>query len=336
MFNSSRPIALTRLGIRSAGLAFFMGALAAGVATPTLMPQAFADATVSPYTYKDTRDLVSMVEDAAALLEAKGEDAFREFDVEGSRWRSGDRYLFVYRDDGTSVFHPISTDMIGSNMLGLKDIDGKPIIQEIVDIAKAPAPNASGWVFYHWQDNTQLSPLWKGSYVRKAVAPDGKVYLVGSGLYAIKIERSFVQDRVDLACDELIKLGKDAAFAEFKDPASPFVFLGNYISVLNDKGETLVDPAFPNRAGRNLMDFKDAVGFQPVKELMNRLETADTAWVQFLWPKPGEVMPSRKLIYGRKIQVGGETLIVGSDFFIATPIWMKVENSETWQQNQPG
>ena len=77
MFNSSRPIALTRLGIRSAALAFFMGALAAGVATPVLMPQAFAGAPASPYTYKDTRDLVSMVEDAAALLEAKGEDAFR-------------------------------------------------------------------------------------------------------------------------------------------------------------------------------------------------------------------------------------------------------------------
>jgi hypothetical protein len=38
----------------------------------------------------------------------------------------------------------------------------------------------------------------------------------------------------------------------------------------------------------------------------------------------------------RKINVNGETMIVGSDFFIATPIWMKAERTGTWQRNQPG
>lgn len=297
---------------------------------------AFAADKADAYAYMDTRKLISLVEDAAALIESQGTEAFKQFNVPGSRWLTGDTYVFVYSDDGVAVFHPISPEMTGVNVIGLKDIDGKPIIQEIVDIAKSPAPDASDWVFYHWQDKAELSPLWKGSYVRKAVTPDGKVYLVGSGLYNIKIERSFVQERVDAACDMLLRAGKDAAFQQFKDPASPFVFLGNYITVLNSKGETLVDPAFPNRAGRNLADLKDAVDFQPIKELMKRLETADSAWVQFLWPKPGAVMPSRKLIYARKIQVGGETLIVGSDFFVATPIWMKVESTETWRQNLPG
>ena len=35
-------------------------------------------------------------------------------------------------------------------------------------------------------------------------------------------------------------------------------------------------------------------------------------------------MPSRKLAYLRKVEVNGETLIVGADFFQATPIWMKL------------
>lgn len=303
---------------------------------PTLVAYASAEETASPYSYQDTRNLVSLVDDAAQLIETQGEDAFKQFGVIGSRWFNGDKYIFVYGDDGTAVFHPVSTDMTGVNVIGLKDIDGKPIIQEVVDIARSPNPEASGWVFYHWQDKTQLSPQWKGSYVRKAVAPDGKVYAVGSGLYNIKTEREFVKERVDRACDLLLTKGKDEAFKQFQDLSTPFSFLGNYISVLNTDGDTLVDPAFPNRAGRNLLGFKDAVGFEPVKELMRRLKTADSAWVQFLWPKPGSVVPSRKLIYARKIQVGGETLIVGSDFFIATPIWMKVENSETWQQNRPG
>ena len=47
------------------------------------------------------------------------------------------------------------------------------------------------------------------------------------------------------------------------------------------------------------------------------------AWVQYLWLKPGSPTPQRKLCYARKLTVGDETLIVGSDFFVATPIWMR-------------
>jgi len=106
--------------------------------------------------------------------------------------------------------------------------------------------------------------------------------------------------------------------------------------VLSDKGETLVDPAFPTLSGRDLLNFKDAVGFQPIKALLAKLQAADKALVQFLWPKPGNVVPSRKLVYARKVNVNGETMIVGSDFFIATPIWMKAEREATWQRNPPG
>jgi hypothetical protein len=60
-----------------------------------------------------------------------------------------------------------------------------------------------------------------------------------------------------------------------------------------------------------------------MKELIAKLKSRDEAWVQYLWPKPGAAMPSRKLMYVRKVRIGGETLLVGSDFFLASPIWMK-------------
>jgi len=47
------------------------------------------------------------------------------------------------------------------------------------------------------------------------------------------------------------------------------------------------------------------------------------------------VVTSRKLVHVRKVDVGGETLVVGSDFFVATPIWMKVED-RAWPRNPPG
>jgi hypothetical protein len=41
-------------------------------------------------------------------------------------------------------------------------------------------------------------------------------------------------------------------------------------------------------------------------------------------------------LYARKLTVDGETLIVGSDFFLATPIWMRVEQDPAWPRNLRG
>jgi cytochrome c len=179
-------------------------------------------------------------------------------------------------------------------------------------------------VFYLWEDRAQLTPSWKAAYVRKVVTPEHKTYVVGSGSYSIKVEKAFVEERVKRAARYLQDNGKEAAFKRLHSRASSFFFLDSYIFVLNEQGETLVDPAYPNRTGRTVVDFQDAVGFFAFKSALKKLEHTDEAWVQYLWPKPGSSAPSRKLIYVRKVKVGGEVFIVGSDFFLATPIWLRV------------
>ena len=69
---------------------------------------------------------------------------------------------------------------------------------------------------------------------------------------------------------------------------------------------------------------------------IEKLSASDEAWVQYVWQKPNESLPSRKLIYARKVTVGDRVLIVGSDFYLATPIWMKVEDRRSWQNVPPG
>jgi signal transduction histidine kinase len=153
--------------------------------------------------------------------------------------------------------------------------------------------------------------------------PDGKIYVIGSGIADIKIERRFIEERVRMACEQLQAKGKEAAFREFRDRGSRFVFLDTYIFVLDARGRTVVDPAFPTQAGRDLSEFQDAVGRYAFREMLQKLQRVDEAWVQYLWPKPGSSLPSRKLVYVRKLKVGGETFIVGSDCFLATPVWMR-------------
>jgi hypothetical protein len=72
-----------------------------------------------------------------------------------------------------------------------------------------------------------------------------------------------------------------------------------------------------------MSNFRDAVGRPVVREVIEQLKTSDSAWIQFLWPRPGETVLSRKMMYVRKVHAGSEPLLVGSDFFVATPIWMR-------------
>ena len=115
---------------------------------------------------------MSLVEDAAALIERDGDKAFEQFGQPSSRWLNQDYYLFVYALDGTCVFHPVTPELIGKNVMSLRDMNGKPIIRQITDVGTKAESDASGWVFYLWQDQTQLTPSWKSAYVRKVVGAE--------------------------------------------------------------------------------------------------------------------------------------------------------------------
>ena len=317
--------------IRSGDRAVWRYALQTAIATPLVaawlavsMNSGNCKDLLAKYTYKDTQYLVSLVEDAARLMETMGDKAFDQFAQKNSRWLNSDYYLFAYTLEGSTAFHPVRPEMVGQNVMDLKDMNGKPIIRQITNIGRRPADDASGWVFYLWEDQTQITPSWKAAYIRKVVTPDRKTYVIGSGSYSIKVEKAFVEERVKRASRLLQSVGKAEAFKRFHSRASPFFFLDSYIFVLNEQGETLVDPAYPNMTGRAVVEFQDAVGFFAFKTALKKLEQNEESWVQYLWPKPGNSAPSRKLIYVRKVKVGGEVFIVGSDFYLATPIWLRV------------
>lgn len=276
-----------------------------------------------PYQYEKTIDLVAMVNDAARLVAKQGEKAFARFAKPGSRWFNGGIYLFVFDAKGKCLFHPVAPGLVGQNLLDLHDFDGKPVIARMVALARDPAPDASGWFFYLWEDGTQFFPIWKSAYVRKVIAPSGAVWVIGAGLYNLRVEREFVRERVDAAARLVAQKGRTAAFRAFLDLASPFVFLNTYIFVLDMQGRTLVDPAFPTHVGRSLLGFKDAVGKPIVKEMLARMRKVDAAWVQYKWPKPATHVLGRKVAYIRKVQTPEGPVIVGADCFLASPVWMK-------------
>src|SRR5262249_16885070 len=130
--------------------------LVASIAWPTSIGVVAAAERLSLYAYNDTKALVSLVEEAAALIEHDGEESFKQFGVKDSRWFNEDSYVFVYSLDGICAFHPITPELVGKNVMALRDLNGKPIIREITEVGRKPEDDASGWVFYLWQDRIQL------------------------------------------------------------------------------------------------------------------------------------------------------------------------------------
>jgi hypothetical protein len=303
---------------------FFYYSLSCGILCASGTKDATGGDKLSCYMYEDTKQLVMLVEDAASMIEKNGEAAFEDFGEKDSKWLNDKFYLFVYDFSGTCLFHPIEPDLVGQNLTQFKDINGRPVVEMITEIGSIPRSDASGWVFYLWEPPWRSFPRWKSSYVRKAIAPDGKVYLVGSGLYNMKIEKMFIQTSVDRAADEILARGQEVVFKELKEQSCPLHILGCYITVLDEKGDMVVDASFPGLGKkRNFMSFRDYTGRNIAEAIMNGLKDKDRLWLLYIWPKENANRVSRYLLYVRKIKVGTEVFYVTSDFAVATPVWMK-------------
>lgn len=280
---------------------------------------------LSSYMYADTKQLVTLVEDAASLIEQKGEAAFNDFSIKDSRWLNDKYYIFVYDTSGKCVFHPIEPALVGQNLMQFKDMNARPAIELILEVGKKPQPDASGWAFYLWEEESHATvPSWKSSYIRKVTAPDGIVYLVGSGLYDMKIEKIFIQNCVDAAVELVLTKGKDAAFADLRSYSSPLNILGSYVVVIDANGDVVVDPSFPGFVKkRNMMDFCDKAGKYAIRDAIEALKKTDRIWLLYIWTKGNSSQIERRLLYIRKINAGNEVFYIYSDYAPATPVWMK-------------
>ncbi|MGZ8568295.1 MAG: cache domain-containing protein [Bacteroidia bacterium] len=265
------------------------------------------------YEFEDTRKLVALVKDAAEMVSKNGESAFSDFRVPNSRWRKGETYIFVLDTLGNMIVHE-DKEMEGKNQINLKDINGKPIIQGLIRVTTIPG-KPEGWYHYQWPVPGGLLPRWKSSYVRLVKAPTGKSYIVGSGAYNDRMEREFVVDMVKDAVAEIEKNGKKS-FKILHDHTERFLAKNAYIFVITMDGIEIVNPAFPSIEGRNNIDIKDPQGKYLTREIIKTVQTKGSGWVDYMWPKPGESVPSQKSAYVMKAMLDGKPVAVGCGIYL--------------------
>jgi two-component system NarL family sensor kinase len=97
-----------------------------------------------------------------------------------------DGYFFVYDLQGRVLMHSRQPELIGQDLWGLRDPQGRPTIQQLIQQAKA----GGGYVEYLWRkpSSSQLAP--KLGYV---VAVPEWGWMLGTGLYLDGIEATMAE-----------------------------------------------------------------------------------------------------------------------------------------------
>ena len=120
----------------------------------TVSSAALADERATPDEAK------AMAVKAAEYVKAAGPDAaYKAFTEKASGWVDRDLYVFVVRHDGVTLAHGGNAVLVGKNLSNLKDVDGKPFIQDIIGVKD------EGWVDYKWKNSQTQAVEQKTSYV---------------------------------------------------------------------------------------------------------------------------------------------------------------------------
>ena len=265
--------------------------------------------------YPETKQVLSIVNEASQVVAQKGEAAFAEFRKKGSKWLHDDTYVFVIDTQGNVILNPARPELEGKNQFNLKDAVGKPFIKWFIKEVTDYPGKAQGWSHYVWFKPGQEIASWKTSFIKYVKAPSGKGYIVGSGLYEMRPEKAFVVDIVDEAAYLVSKEGRDA-FAILRDKRGEFNYLTTYVFVVDSKGIDLVNPAFPQHEGKNVLALKDSKGRFFIKDMIAMLAVRDSGWITYSWPKPRTTQPSDKETYVKKVKNGNDVFYIGSGIYL--------------------
>jgi signal transduction histidine kinase len=135
----------------------------------------FMSFTGQLYAAATADEAKAMVGKSAAFMKANGKDkAFKEF-TEGTQFKKDDLYVFVIDMKGMTLAHGGNPKLVGKDMSGLKDADGKFFIKDMIDGATA---KGSGWSDYKWTNPVTKKIDPKSTYFQKV-----DDVILGCGIY---------------------------------------------------------------------------------------------------------------------------------------------------------
>lgn len=112
-------------------------------------------------------ECMAKCKEAAQLIKEKGMEAsFKELQNKDGKFVWKDTYVFVMDFDGTHRTHPLRPELVGKNVMGFKDSNGKLVVKEFIEVAKT---KGEGWVEYMYPKPAELKKPEKERILSKKV-----------------------------------------------------------------------------------------------------------------------------------------------------------------------
>jgi len=106
-----------------------------------------------------------LLDKAVALIKAEGDKAYPKLQDKNGAYVVKDLYVYVFTADNATVkVHPHAPGMIGKSWKTLKDANGVPFVQKIIDES---AKSGKGTVDYSWSDPKTKKVESKSAYFEK-------------------------------------------------------------------------------------------------------------------------------------------------------------------------
>jgi cytochrome c len=229
------------------------------------------------------------------LQEQPPEKAYAAFNNQKGRFVEGDLYVFVF-DLETGIMHAHGgrpEGLVGMNVLDLRDASGKPLIREMVEVART---KGSGNVEYMWL-NYRINHLeTKNSFIQRVGNN-----VVGVGYYVPRGAPEEARDLLNRSVNALRADPKEA-LAAFNSPASRFTHYDLYVFVVGiDDGKFYAMGANPGLVGMDVKDLKDAAGKPIIRDMTAIVKEKGSGDYEYVWRNPANNRVERKHSYIERV-----------------------------------
>jgi len=271
----------------------------------------YRDLDLTVYEYRDTKELVKFVYDAALRLERDGLKSLDYFRNNRDLFKTRDHYLYIYHMDGTNIYHAGMEQLEGKDMGAVLDKNGKNITQ-LIQHALKDKNNPHSWVHYSWWEPGKFYPVPKSSCHFQVKTPDGEELFVGAGADYPHEEKEFIRIVVDGAAQLVEQQGR-AAFARISSPTSQYSYRDVRVFAFQPDGTILISPVLGDDFSRiRLLECTDEVGHKPFAKAMKTLGSKDRVWEVFMAKNRYQRGLVKKCLYMRKATMAGETVYVAA------------------------
>lgn len=261
--------------------------------------------------------LNSFVNNASEFAKKVGMDAASaSFNNLSGPFTSGDRYIFAYDMNGTTLALPYQTGIVGENRMDLIDTNGLFIMSALIDAAEK-----GGQMMYYIYPNPakEYQKQLKLAYVK----PVDSHWFVGSGIYLPWVMAELNQtdinnliDRVKNARRHCEEVGKEKAIIDFNDLNQTYAQKAEYIFSYDYNGTTLSLPYQSELIGTNRLNYKDIYGVQAISQEI-AVAKRGGGFVYLVYYNPDSDKNELKLCY---MLPAGDDWLVGSGIYVGTDL----------------